>query len=134
MRAIIIAEDDAAIKLGGAGAKIDAAAILRHQPVEAKPERTLILGWNRRGPIITYELSRYVAPGSILTIAADTPGLEQEVAGLPVVGDNLSVSCRITDTSSSTELAGLDVPSYDQCSCWATARPWRRSPPIRARW
>ncbi|MES0061817.1 hypothetical protein [Mesorhizobium sp. M0041] len=113
MRAIIIAEDDAAIKLGGAGAKIDTAAILRHQLVEAKPERTLILGWNRRGPIITYELSRYVAPGSILTIAADTPGLEQEVAGLPVVGDNLSVSCRITDTSSSTALASLDVPSYD---------------------
>ena len=113
MRAIIIAEDDAAIKLGSAGAKIDAAAILAPSPVEAKPERTLILGWNRRGPIITYELSRYVAPGSILTIAADTPGLEQEVAGLPVVGDNLSVSCRITDTSSRTALASLDIPSYD---------------------
>jgi voltage-gated potassium channel Kch len=113
MRAIIIAEDDAAIRLGSTTIKIDTAAILGPRSVEAKPERTLILGWNRRGPIIAYELSRYVAPGSILTVAADTPGLEQEVAGLPVAGDNLSVSCRITDTSSSTALASLDVPSYD---------------------
>ncbi|MER8631159.1 hypothetical protein NKH55_15470 [Mesorhizobium opportunistum] len=113
MRAIIIAEDDAAIKQGGTGIKIDAAAIHGPRPIETKPERMLILGWNRRGPIITYELSRYVAPGSILTIAADTPGLEQEVAGLMVASDNLSVECRITDTSSSAALASLDVPSYD---------------------
>ncbi|QPC92672.1 hypothetical protein [Mesorhizobium sp. INR15] len=112
-RAIIIAEDDAAIKLGSAKVAFDSAAIVSQQPIEAKPERTLILGWNRRGPIITYELSRYVAPGSTLTIAADTPGLEREVAELPVAGDNLSVSCRITDTSSSTALASLNVPSYD---------------------
>jgi ion channel POLLUX/CASTOR len=113
MRAIIIAEDDAAIKLGNPSVEIDAAAIRGPRTVEPKPERTLILGWNRRGPIITYELSRYVAPGSTLTIAADTPGLELEVAELPVASDNLSVHCRVTDTSSSTALANLDVPSYD---------------------
>ncbi|MER9327368.1 hypothetical protein [Mesorhizobium sp. M0488] len=113
IRAIIIAEDDAAIKLGSARIEIDTAAILSPRPVEMKPERMLVLGWNRRGPIITYELSRYVAPGSSLTIAADTPGLEQEVDQLPVAGDNLSVYCRVIDTSSSTALAALDVPSYD---------------------
>ena len=47
-----------------------------------RPERTLMLGWNRRGPMIALELSRYVAPGSLLTIAADTPELEQEIEGL----------------------------------------------------
>ena len=48
----------------------------RHGRSRRKPERTLMLGWNRRGPMIAFELSRYVAPGSILTIAADTPDLE----------------------------------------------------------
>ena len=100
-----------------------------------KPERTLILGWNRRGPIITYELSRYVAPGSILTIAADTPDLEQEVAGLPVVGDNLSVSLphhRHVEQHRARRRSTF-LPTTT-CSCSATARPWQRSPPIPARW
>ncbi|TPM37262.1 hypothetical protein [Mesorhizobium sp. B2-3-4] len=112
-RAIIIAEDDAAIRLGSPGTEVDKAAIIGPRPADKQPERTLILGWNRRGPIITHELSRYVAPGSVLTIAADTPDLEQDVAELVVEGNNLSVQCRVADTSSRTVLTGLDVPSYD---------------------
>ena len=41
---------------------IDQQAIREPKPVTDRPERTLILGWNRRGPIIARELSRYVAP------------------------------------------------------------------------
>ena len=51
------------------------------------PERTLLLGWNRRGPMIAFELSRYVAPGSVLTIAGDTPELQDEVGAFLVRGD-----------------------------------------------
>ena len=46
------------------------------------PERTLMLGWNRRAPIIARELSRYVIPGSVLTVAADVPDLDDAIAGL----------------------------------------------------
>lgn len=113
IRAIIIAEDDAAIRVGTSKPAIDARAIKNPNPTAKKAERTLILGWNRRGPMITYELSRYVAPGSVLTIAADTPGLEQEVARLPVAGGNLQVFYKVADTSSRSELDALDIPSYD---------------------
>ncbi|RYG34801.1 MAG: hypothetical protein EON93_07510, partial [Burkholderiales bacterium] len=75
MRVILIAEDDDAIELaerqGGSSRPLKAS----RKAAAAKPERTLLLGWNRRGPIIADELSRYVAKGSVLTIAADTPEL-----------------------------------------------------------
>lgn len=112
-RAIIIAEDDAAIKSGSNEIRIEKDAIL---PVETRiqaPERTLILGWNRRGPIITHELSRYVAPGSLLTIAGDTPELEAEIGALSVANGNMAIDHRIIDTSNRAELDALDIPSYD---------------------
>ena len=113
MLAIIIAEDDTAIRISTANIAVDIEAIrlprLRLKP----PERTLILGWNRRGPIIAYELSRFVSPGSVLTIAADTPTLEAEIAALNVAGTNLHVEYGVVDTTSAQTLAGLDIPSYD---------------------
>jgi len=112
-RAIIIAEDDAAIKSGAAEMRVDKEAIVAPVTREAKAERTLMLGWNRRGPIIARELSRYVAPGSQLTIAADTPDIEGEVRGLTLANDNMAVSCRVTDTSNRAELDDLDIPAYD---------------------
>ncbi len=61
MRAIIIAEDDSAIRVSGAAPAIDAAALVTPKPKTHAAERSLILGWNRRGPAIAFELSRYVA-------------------------------------------------------------------------
>ncbi|ARM89068.1 hypothetical protein RHEC894_CH02783 [Rhizobium sp. CIAT894] len=112
-RAIIIAEDDAAIKSGAVEMRVDRQAIVAPMTREARPERTLMLGWNRRGPLIAHELSRYVAPGSELTIAADTPDIEVEARGLKLAGDNMKITCRLTDTSSRAELDGLDIPAYD---------------------
>jgi voltage-gated potassium channel Kch len=112
-RAIIIAEDDAAIKTGTAEMRVDKDIILAPVTQERKAERTLMLGWNRRGPIITHEMSRYVAPGSSLTVAADTPGIQAEIVGLKLASANMTVSCHVTDTSSRRELDALDIPSYD---------------------
>jgi len=41
--------------------------------VKEGPERILMLGWNRRGPSIAYELSRFVLDGSSLHIVAELP-------------------------------------------------------------
>src|SRR6185295_84817 len=83
-------------------------------PAAAAPaERTLMLGWNRRAPMIALELSRYVAPGSLLTIAADTPELEQEFAGLVLAGDNLRVEMKRIDTSRRAEIEALDPTGCD---------------------
>lgn len=112
-RAIIIAEDDAAIKAGDTSLSVDKDVIRAAEPRVQGPERTLILGWNRRGPIITFELSRYVAPGSLLTIAADTPEIEADIAALRVANDHMAVEYSIIDTSSRAALEALDIPAYD---------------------
>ena len=113
MKAILIAEDDAAIKVTASPSSVDHTAIALYRRTEKTAERTLLLGWNRRGPIIAFELSRYVAPGSVLTIAADTPELQEEVGALLISGSNLQVEYGIVDTASRAALEGLDIPSYD---------------------
>jgi voltage-gated potassium channel Kch len=113
MRAIIIAEDDAAIKISTDRISVDNKVIQQPVVAEKRAERTLILGWNRRGPMIAFELSRYVAPGSLLTIAADSPDLDEAIRNLKVSGDNLSVEYGIIDTSHRGTLETLNVPSYD---------------------
>jgi voltage-gated potassium channel Kch len=112
-QAVIISEDDGAIKTWSGDMGIDKGAI---KPIVKRPrtaEKTLILGWNRRGPIIATELARYVAPGSRLTIAADTPEFEAEIAGLKLDPANLVVEHHVIDTSSRPALDALDVPSFD---------------------
>jgi len=113
MKAIIIAEDDDTIKVTANPLNVDHAAITLYRRQEKAAERTLMLGWNRRGPMIAFELSRYVAPGSVLTIAADTPELQDEVGALMISGSNLQVEYGVVDTASRAALEGLNVPSYD---------------------
>jgi voltage-gated potassium channel Kch len=113
MQAILIAEDDTTIKVTANPLNVDHAAITLARRLERAPERTLLLGWNRRGPMIAFELSRYVAPGSLLTIAADTPELQQQAAALMISGSNLQVEYGIVDTASRAALEGLDIPSYN---------------------
>ncbi|MBX3575782.1 MAG: hypothetical protein KF723_01140 [Rhizobiaceae bacterium] len=112
VKAIIIAEDDAAIRLASTVPPVDETAIRPHQPIQPRPEGMIMLGWNRRGPIIARELGRYVAPGSLLTIAADTPEIEQELASLPPT-PNLTVEFKRVDTGNRAALDGLNVAGYD---------------------
>jgi voltage-gated potassium channel Kch len=112
-KAVLIAEDDAAIRIVTEGISVDTRSIRAARPRPPTAERVLILGWNRRAAIIAYELSRYVAPGSVLTIAADTPDLDVVVAGLTIASDNLTVEYGHVDTTDRAALEGLDIPAYD---------------------
>ena len=113
MKIIIIAEDDSEIELKERGTPTLLSGPPPAPPALAPPERTLMLGWNRRGPMIALELSRYVAPGSLLTIAADTPELEADYESLVLAGDNLRVEMKRIDTSRRGEIEALDPTSYD---------------------
>jgi voltage-gated potassium channel Kch len=113
MKAILIAEDDSTIEVTSNPLNVDHTAIALYRKQELSAERTLLLGWNRRGPMIALELSRYVAPGSVLTIAADTPELADEVAALTIWGSNLQIEYGVVDTSSRAALEALDIPNYD---------------------
>lgn len=112
-RAVIIAEDDAAIQITEPSVQPDRSQVRLPADTVAHAERVLLLGWNRRAPIITMELSRYVEPGSVLTIAADTPTIEEDIAALTVASENLKVYFSRTDITSRKALEDLDVSSYD---------------------
>lgn len=112
-RAVIIAEDDDSIVPWSGEVKLAKEAILPPVERRQKSEQTLVLGWNRRGPIIARELSRYVAPGSRLTIAADTPELEADLVALSLPTGNMSIDYRILDTGSRAALDSMGIADYD---------------------
>lgn len=71
---IVIAEDDSTIELSAASDykeyKIDVSAIRERSPVAAKPERTLILGWNKGASAIIEQLDHYAAKGSEIKVVS----------------------------------------------------------------
>jgi len=72
----------------------------------------LMLGWNPRARILISELNEYAAPGSVLTVIADS-----EDAG-PVIEEssalaNLTVDFRAGDATDRRLLDSLDVSSFD---------------------
>ncbi len=76
-----IAEDDDKILLANLP-RVPVEESLIHtngKVTKPKPERTLILGWNRSGTTIVRELDHYVAKGSQLTIVSQVYDLEQQL-------------------------------------------------------
>lgn len=114
-RAIVIAEDDSAIRLAPDKVRIEGDRIVDARPVERSAEHILILGWNRRAPVIAFELSRYVAPGSVLTVAAapDVPDIEDAFAALQLDGENLALETHVLDTTQRAALDRLNVTAFD---------------------
>ena len=112
-RAVIIAEDDDSIRTWSNEINLSKEAILAPVKRPVGPERTLVLGWNRRGPIIATELCRYVTPGSHLTIAADTPEFEADIAALRLPNGNMTIEHHVIDTSNRASLDRLNIPSFD---------------------
>lgn len=113
-RLIALSEDDDTVRLAqGPPAPIDEAAIVRATPAAPQPVRTLVLGWNWRGPAIVRELDHYVAPGSSIEVVADCPGCEEsiprQVAGLR----NQALRLRPGDTTDRHTLDSLGVEGFD---------------------
>src|SRR3954470_7531042 len=113
MKVIVIGEGDSESEIKGRGAPTEASDAPASPIAPMPAERTLMLGWNRRGSMIALELSRYVAPGSLLTIAADTPELEAEFQALQLAGENLKAEMKRIDTSRRGDIEALDPSSYD---------------------
>jgi voltage-gated potassium channel Kch len=111
-KAIVIAEDDELISV--TPAPLSKAALARVvSPTERAAERTLLIGWNRRAPIIAHELSRYVGAGSVLTIAADIPELDELIVSAAPGTDVLRIETRRIESSRQADIVALDPTSYD---------------------
>jgi len=110
--AVLIAEDDSAIRLNGA-AEIEDGRIRPAPPHRPVPESVLILGWNHRAPMIVRELASYLAPGSLVVLAADGPGVAEAQTAFKVGRDDLRVELRTVDTARRQALDALAVAGFD---------------------
>lgn len=111
---IAISHDDDTIVLSGrTDFALDSELICEPPPISRTPERTLLIGWNRRAPLIIYELDQYVPKGSVLLVAADLADgaaiIERQAQKLT----NLAVSFRGGDTTDRTFLDGLLAHTYN---------------------
>ena len=103
---IVIAEDDSTIRLSTTGI-VDASAISTTKVPAAKPESTLVLGYNRGLQGMLKELSEYVAPSSSVTVLADV-----EKPDFPRY-DTLAITFKRGDATSRAVLDQLDVHKFD---------------------
>jgi voltage-gated potassium channel Kch len=78
-----------------------------------KPEKCLILGWNRSGPIIVREMDNYVPKGSHITIAADIYGIEKQMKSKGIRLKNQKLTVEEGETTDRILLNSLGVKEYD---------------------
>jgi len=112
---VIIAGDDSDIRPSGENAiQIHTDAITDRKEVILSPERTLLLGWNWRAPVIIRELDNYVPDGSTVFVAADSAGAQQQIdACCKESLRKLTVQFRDVDTTDRAVLDSLKVEQYD---------------------
>jgi len=116
---VLLAEDDILIKLARERPPIhpDAIAVPPPPHPAPPPERTLILGWNGRGPQIVAMLDEFVAPGSVADLAARCDDPRDTLPPLT----NLTVGYTRCDPTDRNRLEELDVGSYQKVIVLADA-------------
>ncbi|HEY0074590.1 MAG TPA: hypothetical protein VGB77_10845 [Abditibacteriaceae bacterium] len=111
-KVIAIAADDDEVKLSGTPMEIDETLMREGQAMPATSERTLILGWNRRGCLIINELDAYVPADSTITVVAEITEAEAEITRLCGSLNNQSVEFRVGDTTDRRTLDAIEIPDY----------------------
>jgi voltage-gated potassium channel Kch len=111
-RLVVLTQDNGSARVAPAGSPVDEAAMVRPLPRERSVERTLILGWNRRGPTVIRELDQYVAQGSEVVAVSSLPRVPHEVEQIPGLA-RIRATGSVGDTSRRAVLDGLDIASFD---------------------
>ncbi|MEU3839413.1 NAD-binding lipoprotein [Streptomyces sp. NPDC028635] len=111
-RLIVIAADDDTAELADCAGAVEAEAVASPRPSPARPERVLLLGWNRRAPLVLREWGRNAAPGSVADVVAD-----EDEAVMRAADDTGGQACarvyRRGDATCPKTLRGLDIAGYD---------------------
>jgi ion channel POLLUX/CASTOR len=118
-RVVVIAEDDSVLETAQASVgTVDEEAIASAPAADDRPRRVLILGWNSRSPIIVRELGEYLAPGSTVTVAADSD--EHGEAFGELTPNGLVLAFHRGDTTARSTLEALEPGTYDSVivSCY----------------
>ena len=110
----VIAEDDDKIALAGSLPSLDENLIQVSGKVsKPKPEKALILGWNRSGSTIIRELDNYVAKSSQVTIVSDIEDLGSQLRAELGKLKNQKVVVQEGDIRDRSLLEGLGASEYD---------------------
>jgi voltage-gated potassium channel Kch len=111
----VIAEDDDKIKLSGLSRIPFDEDLIRVSGTvsKPKPEKVLILGWNRSGATIIRELDNYVAKGSQVLIVSDIDDLEKQLRLEMGKLNNQKVTVQEGDIRSRDLLESLNATEYD---------------------
>ncbi len=113
-KVIAISEDDDTVVLSGDDlARADASAILDLPTRAAKPERTLVLGWNPKSESILRELDHYVAEGSEVVVMCKSDGVREKLLQLSKAMVRQRLRYAEGDIGSRAMLDALKVASYD---------------------
>ncbi|MGW6290000.1 CASTOR/POLLUX-related putative ion channel [Streptomyces sp. NPDC055107] len=113
-RLIVLARDDHSTRVEDCRHLVDVSAIVAARPERAGPSRLLLLGWNRRAPLVLDQLRSTARPGSVVDVVVDSavPGpREPEGGGGEAVGPD--VRFRSAPLSRPESLLGLDLDPYD---------------------
>lgn len=112
---IAVSEDDDTVVMSNISEFGILNEAIRKDPKDYKPipESTLIIGWNRRAPLIINELDKYVAAGSKITILAENKDAEEQLAFHCSDLENQSVRFWYGDTTNRKILDQLMVEDYD---------------------
>ncbi|MCC6260039.1 MAG: NAD-binding protein [Anaerolineales bacterium] len=110
----LIAEDDDKIIFTDSRPTLDLNLIHESKKVSTpKPERGLILGWNRSGATIVRELDNYVPKGSQLTIVSDIDDLEKQIKSEFGKLTNQKITILEGDIRNRDLLEKLEASEYD---------------------
>lgn len=126
-RLIVLARDDDSTRVGDCGHLVDDSVIVAAPSERDGPTRLLLLGWNRRAPLVVRQLRRTARPGSFVDVLTDSvvPGPREPEYGTPEHGTpndgtpehgppaGPDVRFRSAALSRPETLLGLDLGPYD---------------------
>ncbi|MEV0780213.1 NAD-binding lipoprotein [Streptomyces sp. NPDC050428] len=121
-RLIVLTRDEGTARSGDCRHLVDPSVIATDRPPPEEPARLLMLGWNRRAPLVVAQLRRTARPGSVLDVVTDraVPGPREpeadrdpEQSGETTDGARLAVRFRSAALSRPETLLGLDLAPYD---------------------
>lgn len=110
---IAISEDDDTIRLSTATPEIDESAIRVTDKETAAAESTLLLGWNWKASRIITGLDAYVAPGSSITVLAESDGLAGEIEQVRADLKHQILTFIPGETTHRRTLDGLGLTKFD---------------------
>ena len=112
---VVISRDDDTIWQADCADSVEKAAMATGLATPARPERVLLLGWNRRAPLMVDQLRRRARPGSAVDVVADAGEATVRQVGEADAhhGTDLPLTLHPGDVTRPETLEGLDVHSYD---------------------